>query len=76
MLFFFLHTLFQLDLTIVPTHNAGPINASHNILYHSHQKRKDNLETRVLLLIFSLELEIFEVAVQRIHQNSKKWWLL
>ena len=43
---------------------------------HSHKKRKDSLETRVVLLIFSLELEISEVEAQRIHQNSKKWWLL
>ena len=26
-------------------------------------------------MIFSLELEIFGVAVQRIHQNSENWWL-
>ena len=69
MLFFFLHTLFQMDLTIVPAHNASPINANHNTLYHSHQKRKDNLETRVLLFIFSLVLEMFGVDVQ-------KWLLL
>ena len=43
---------------------------------HSHKKRKDSLETRAALLIFSPELEIFEVAVQSIHQNSKKWRLL
>ena len=42
---------------------------------HSHKKRKDNLETRAVLLIISLELEISGVAVQRIHQNSEKWWL-
>ena len=41
--------------------------------YHSHNKRKDSLETRALLLIFSLELEISGVAVQRIHRNSEKW---
>ena len=29
--------------------------------------------TRAVLLIFLLELEISGVAVQRIHQNSKKW---
>ena len=45
-------------------------------LPHRHQKRKGSLETRAVLLIFSLELEISGVAVQRIHQNSKKWWLL
>ena len=28
------------------------------------------------MLIFPLELEISGVAVQRIHQNSEKWWLL
>ena len=43
---------------------------------HSHKERKDNLETRAVLLIISLELEISGVAVQRIHQNSEKWWLL
>ena len=42
------------------------------IIKHSHKKRKDNLETRAILLIFLLELEIFGVAVQRIHQNIDK----
>ena len=41
----------------------------------SYKKRKDSLETRAVLLTFSLELEISGVAVQRIHQNSVKWWL-
>ena len=27
------------------------------------------------MLIFLVEFEISEVAVQRIHQNSEKWWL-
>ena len=39
---------------------------------HSHKKRKYSLETRAVLLIFSLELEISGVAVQSIHQNSEK----
>ena len=39
---------------------------------HSHKKRKDNMETRAVLLIFFLELEISGVAVRRIHQNIKK----
>ena len=43
---------------------------------HSHKKRKDSLETQAVLLIFSPELEIFGMAVQSIHQNSKKWQLL
>ena len=43
---------------------------------HSHKKRKDSLETRAVLLIFFLELEISGVAVQGIHQNSEKWRLL
>ena len=46
------------------------------IFYHSHKKRKDSLETRAVLLIFLLELEISGVAVQSIHQNSEKWQLL
>ena len=40
--------------------------------YDSHKKRKDSLETRAVLLIFSFEIEISRVAVQRIHQNSEK----
>ena len=47
-----------------------------NSWHHSHKKQKNSLETQVVLLIFSLELEISGVAVQRIHQNSKKWQLL
>ena len=43
---------------------------------HSHKKRKDSLETRAVLLIFSFQLEISRVAVQRIHQNREKWRLL
>ena len=42
-------------------------------LGHSLKKQKDSLETQVVLLIFSLGLEISEVAVQSIHQNSEKW---
>ena len=40
------------------------------------KKRKDSLETRAVLLILLLELEISGVAVQSIHQSSKKWRLL
>ena len=40
---------------------------------HSHKNRKDSLETRAVLLLYLLELEISGVAVQSIHQNSKKW---
>ena len=47
-----------------------------NSWHHNHKKQKNSLETQIVLLIFSLELEISGVAVQRIHQNSKKWWLL
>ena len=47
-----------------------------NFCWNSHKKRKDSLETRGVLLIFSLELETSGVAVQSIHQNSKKWRLL
>ena len=41
----------------------------------SHKKRKDSLETLVVLLIFSLERKISGVTVQGIHQNIKKWQL-
>ena len=43
---------------------------------HNHKKREDILETRVVLLIFLLELEISGVAVQGIHRNSEKLQLL
>ena len=43
---------------------------------HSHKKQKDSLETWAVLLLFLLELEMSGVAVQSIHQNSKKWQLL
>ena len=42
---------------------------------HSHKKRKDSLETRAVLLMFSLELVISVVAVRSIHQNRKTWQL-
>ena len=41
-------------------------------LNHSHKKRKDSLETRVVLLIFLLELEVSGVTVHSLYQNSKK----
>ena len=40
-------------------------------LKRSHKERKDSLETRAVLLIFSLEHEISGVAVQSIHQTAK-----
>ena len=43
---------------------------------HSHKKRKDSLETRAVLLTFSLDLEMSGVVVHTIHQNNVKWWLL
>ena len=39
-------------------------------------KWKDSLETRAVLLIFSLVLEISGVAVQSVPQSTEKWWLL
>ena len=44
-----------------------------NSRHHNHKKHENSLETQILLMIFSLELQISGVAVQRIHQNSKKW---
>ena len=41
-----------------------------NNLYHSHKKRKDSLETRAVVLIFSLELEMPGVAVQSIKNET------
>ena len=52
------------------------VNGYYQNFHHSHKKRKDSLETRAVLLMFSLELEISGVAVQSIHQNSEKWQLL
>ena len=45
-------------------------------LKHSYKKRKDNLETRAVLLMLSLELEISGLTVHSIHKNSEKLQLL
>ena len=42
---------------------------------HGHKKQKDSLKTPSVLSIFSLELKISGVVVQRIHQNIEKWLL-
>ena len=43
-----------------------------NSWHPTHKKQKDDLETQVVFLIFSLELEIFiGVAIKRIHQTAK-----
>ena len=41
-------------------------------LRQSHKKQKDGLETRAVLMIFSLERETSGVLVHKIHQNSEK----
>ena len=46
------------------------------VFQNSHKKRKVSLETRTLLLIFSLERKISGVAVQSIHHMSQKCSLL
>ena len=40
-------------------------------LLRIHKKRKNTLDARAVLLIFSLELKISRVMVQSIHQNSE-----
>ena len=40
---------------------------------HIYKKRKYAVDTRAVLLIFSIELKIYVVVVQSIHQKSKKW---
>ena len=42
---------------------------------NTHKKRRNSLEIRTVLLIVLLEYEMSGVAVQRIYQNSEKWWL-
>ena len=41
------------------------------ILNHSHKKRRDSLDTRVVLLVFLLEFEVSGAALHEIHQNRK-----
>ena len=43
------------------------------LFLHIYKKRKYTLDTRAVLLIFSIELKIYVVVVQSIHQKSKKW---
>ena len=40
--------------------------------HHSHKKQKDSLETLVILLIFSLELEILNIWSGRTENTSKQ----
>ena len=40
---------------------------------HSLEKREDSLETRAVLMVFSVEIETVGVVVQTIYQYSKKW---
>ena len=64
---YFLHSVFFASITI-QNENIHLIS-----WHHSYKKQKNSLETQAVFLIFLLELEISEVAIQRIHQNSKKW---
>ena len=45
------------------------------MLEHRQKKWKDSLDTRAVLLIISLELEISGVVVRGIHQSNEKWLL-
>ena len=45
------------------------------MLEHRHKKWKDSLDTRAVLLIISLDLEISGVVVRGIHQSNEKWLL-
>ena len=49
----------------------APYLTSEYSVNQSHMKRQDSLEMRDLLLIYSLEFEISEAAVQWIPENSK-----
>ena len=42
-----------------------------NSWYHIHKKQKNSLETQVVLLIFSLELDIFGVVVKEYIKTAK-----
>ena len=44
--------------------------------YKNESIHLNSWKHRSYLLIFSLEPEIFGVAIQKMHQNSKTWWLL
>ena len=44
--------------------------------YKNESTYLNSWKHRSYLLIFSVKLEIFGVAIQKMHQNSKKWWLL
>ena len=68
---------FRKDLSLKSKFNGNSNKCLRGIKYkHRHKKRKDSLETRAVLLIFSLKFEISGLAVQSMHQNSKKWQIL
>ena len=55
-----------------PSSNQSTSYVSSN---HYHKNWKYSLDTRAVLLIFSLEFEISGMTVQRIHQNSENYGL-
>ena len=55
-----------------PSSNQSTSYVSSN---HYHKNWKYSLDTRAVLLIFSLEFEISGMTVQRIHQNSQNYGL-
>ena len=62
--------LLMLDLFILILSTMAMKESS--AFFHNHKKRKNTLETRAVLLMFSLELIISRVVVQSIYQNSEK----
>ena len=69
-IYFFINISFILNFW--PASNAIKNKSIYpNSWHHSHKKQKNSLEIQVVLLIFSLELEISGVAVQRIYTSNK-----
>ena len=68
--------VFRLSKDPEERENWFRITTRNNIPDHSHKKQKDSMETQALLMIFWFEFEIPGLAIDRIHQNNEKWWLL
>ena len=70
--FYNIHSIPKFD---VVSHVLCSIKQEYFVRWPSQKKQKDSLEPWPILLVFLLELEISQLAIQGIYINSEKWLL-
>ena len=64
---------------LLTSNNTKSESVYSNFWHYSHKKQKDSLKAQVVLLIFSVELEVLNISGGRTKitsKHSEKWWLL